>query len=177
MKINGKEIKLETQTILSGILKDQGFNLLKIAVMKNGDIVPKAEYDINNLKYVVAQLKKTISDNKSFSDLNEALDVHGILDFNHENLEFSLDIVYDILGEHLTLAVDILNSSPDLNSKDIAIFLDFLYIKIRSALATLNQCDIKIVLELFFEILLSANRWCNVETYFNDVFSDFFIHS
>ena len=43
MKINGKEIKLET--ILSGILKDQGFNLLKIAVMKNGDIVPKAEYD------------------------------------------------------------------------------------------------------------------------------------
>lgn len=34
MKINGKEIKLETQTILSGILKDQGFNLLKIAVMK-----------------------------------------------------------------------------------------------------------------------------------------------
>ena len=42
MKINGKEIKLETQTILSGILKDQG---LKIAVMKNGDIVPKAEYD------------------------------------------------------------------------------------------------------------------------------------
>ena len=45
MKINGKEIKLETQTILSGILKDQGFNLLNIAVMKNGDIVPKAEYD------------------------------------------------------------------------------------------------------------------------------------
>ena len=135
------------------------------------------EYDINNLKYVVAQLKKTISDNKSFSDLTEALDVHGILDFNHENLEFSLDIVYDILGEHLTLAVDILNSSPDLNSKDIAIFLDFLYIKIRSALATLNQCDIKIVLELFFEILLSANRWCNVETYLNEVFSDFFIHS
>ena len=26
-------------------MKDQGFNLLKIAVMKNGDIVPKAEYD------------------------------------------------------------------------------------------------------------------------------------
>ena len=45
MKINGKEIKLENETVLSGILEDQGFNLLKIAVMKNGDIVPKAEYD------------------------------------------------------------------------------------------------------------------------------------
>ncbi|MFR1842060.1 MAG: sulfur carrier protein ThiS [Oscillospiraceae bacterium] len=45
MKINGKEIKLENETVLSGILEDQGFNLLKIAVMKNGDIVSKAEYD------------------------------------------------------------------------------------------------------------------------------------
>lgn len=45
MKINGKEIKLENETVLSGILEDQEFNLLKIAVMKNGDIVPKAEYD------------------------------------------------------------------------------------------------------------------------------------
>ena len=45
MKINGKEIKLENETVLSCILEDQGFNLLKIAVMKNGDIVPKAEYD------------------------------------------------------------------------------------------------------------------------------------
>ena len=45
MKINGKEIKLENETVLSGILEDQGFNLLKIAVMKNGDIVPKEEYD------------------------------------------------------------------------------------------------------------------------------------
>ena len=45
MKINGNEIKLENETVLSGILEDQGFNLLKIAVMKNGDIVPKAEYD------------------------------------------------------------------------------------------------------------------------------------
>ncbi len=34
MKINGKEIKLETQTILSGILKDQGFNLLKLTTSR-----------------------------------------------------------------------------------------------------------------------------------------------
>ena len=35
MKINGKEIKLENETVLSGILEDQGFNLLKIAVMNS----------------------------------------------------------------------------------------------------------------------------------------------
>ena len=135
------------------------------------------EYDTNNLKYVVAQLKKAISDNKSFSDLNEALNVHGIIDFNHENQNFSLNIIYDILGEHLPLAVDILNFIPDLNSKGIKKFLDYLYIKIKSIFTTLNQCDIKIILELFFEILLAANTWCNVDTFLNEIFSDFFIHS
>lgn len=135
------------------------------------------EYDTNNLKYVVAQLKKAISDNKSFSDLNDALDIHGIIDFNHENQEFSLDIIYDVLGEYLTLAVDILNSSSDLNRKDITNFLDFLYVKVKHNFSTLNQSDIKIVLELFFEILLYANKWCNVEVYLNGIFSDFFFCS
>lgn len=51
MKLNGKEIKIENSTALSVILENQGFNRLKIAVMINGDIVPKAEYDkttVNN---------------------------------------------------------------------------------------------------------------------------------
>lgn len=51
MKLNGKEIKIENPTALSIILENQGFNRLKIAVMINGDIVPKAEYDktmVNN---------------------------------------------------------------------------------------------------------------------------------
>ena len=135
------------------------------------------EYDTNNLKYVVGQLKKAISDNKSFSDLNDGLDIHGIIDFNHENQEFSLDIIYDVLGEYLTLAVDILNSSSDLNRKDITNFLDFLYVKVKHNFSTLNQSDIKIVLELFFEILLYANKWCNVEVYLNGIFSDFFFCS
>ena len=45
------------------------------------------------------------------------------------------------------------------------------------AKTTLNQSDIKIVLELFFEILLYANKWCNVEVYLNGIFSDFFFCS
>ena len=51
MKLNGKEIKIENPTALSVILENQGFNRSKIAVMINGDIVPKAEYDkttVNN---------------------------------------------------------------------------------------------------------------------------------
>lgn len=62
-----------------------------------------------------------------------------------------MDIIYDVLGEYLTLAVDILNSSSDLNRKDITNFLDFLYVKVKHNFSTLNQSDIKIVLELFLK--------------------------
>ncbi len=44
MKINGKKISLEENTTLDVILTGQGFDIKKIAVMKNGDIIPKAEY-------------------------------------------------------------------------------------------------------------------------------------
>lgn len=135
------------------------------------------EYDVSNLKYVVAQLKKAISDNKAFSDLNEALNIRGIIDFNHENQDFSLDIIYDVLGEYLPLAVDILNATIDLDERNIITFLDYLVIKIKCFLTTLNQNDMQVVLELFFEILLCSSKWCNIETYLNEVLSDFFIHS
>lgn len=44
MKINGKEIVLETETTLDVLMSKQGYDITKIAVMKNGEIVPKAEY-------------------------------------------------------------------------------------------------------------------------------------
>lgn len=50
MKINGKEIQLKSDIVLSMFLKEQGFNLSKIAVMKNGDIIPKSDYSQTMLK-------------------------------------------------------------------------------------------------------------------------------
>lgn len=44
MKINGKEISIDSEIILDKLLEEQGFEIRKIAVMKNGEIVPKAEY-------------------------------------------------------------------------------------------------------------------------------------
>lgn len=45
MTINGKEIPLETETDLSRLMVQQGFDIKKIAVMKNGNIISKADYD------------------------------------------------------------------------------------------------------------------------------------
>lgn len=44
MKINGKEIALEKEITLDILMEKQGFDIKKIAVMKNGEIVPKAEF-------------------------------------------------------------------------------------------------------------------------------------
>lgn len=45
MTINGKEMPLETETNLSHLMVQQGFDIKKIAVMKNGNIISKADYD------------------------------------------------------------------------------------------------------------------------------------
>ena len=44
MKINGKETEFTVGDSLYTILENNGFNLKKIAVMKNGEIIPKSEY-------------------------------------------------------------------------------------------------------------------------------------
>lgn len=44
MKINGKEIPYEKEVTLDVLMEQQGFDIKKIAVMKNGEIVPKAEF-------------------------------------------------------------------------------------------------------------------------------------
>ena len=47
--INGEALNLEG-TILADYLKDAGYDLTRIAVEKNGEIVPKAEYAETILK-------------------------------------------------------------------------------------------------------------------------------
>ncbi len=43
IKINGENIDI-TQKLLSEYLDENGYSLTRIAVEKNGEIVPKAEY-------------------------------------------------------------------------------------------------------------------------------------
>lgn len=44
MKINGKEVDLEKNISLDELMAEQGFDIKRIAVMKNGEIIPKADY-------------------------------------------------------------------------------------------------------------------------------------
>lgn len=44
MKINGKETPYEKEVALDVLMEQQGFDIKKIAVMKNGEIVPKTDF-------------------------------------------------------------------------------------------------------------------------------------
>lgn len=49
MRINGKEITLKKPQNLLIFLQDQGYNVKRIAVERNGEIVPKADYEMVQL--------------------------------------------------------------------------------------------------------------------------------
>ena len=45
MKVNVTYIKAEEQMTVGSLLEQQGYNRMRVAVEKNGEILPKAEYD------------------------------------------------------------------------------------------------------------------------------------
>ncbi len=44
MRVNGEEIQLERETALPDFLKSGGYDAARIAVERNGEIVPKSMY-------------------------------------------------------------------------------------------------------------------------------------
>jgi len=44
MVVNGRQVTLHTEMTLSEFLVNEGFDLLKVAVEKNGGIVPKKDF-------------------------------------------------------------------------------------------------------------------------------------
>lgn len=44
MKVNGKQIKLAAPLCLKDYLEQEGYVLLRIAVEKNGQIIPRADF-------------------------------------------------------------------------------------------------------------------------------------
>ena len=44
MRVNGQEKKLEESVTLAAFLKQEGYEMVRIAVEQNGKIVPKSKY-------------------------------------------------------------------------------------------------------------------------------------
>ena len=50
MKVNGKEILLKEKQTLSDFLKDNNYNIARIVIELNGEIISKDKYSTINLK-------------------------------------------------------------------------------------------------------------------------------
>lgn len=49
MYVNGEQINIQGEISLSNFLEKQGYDVQRIAVEKNGNIVPKKDFDIEML--------------------------------------------------------------------------------------------------------------------------------
>ncbi len=135
------------------------------------------QYDKSNLKLLVSQLKQAISENKFVSDFNEALNIRGIIDFNHENQNYEIEIIKDLISDDYQTATELLNYTCEL--KDIVIdkFLTNLSNKLKDKLNILEYETLKNVLNFYFEILVSANHIANIDPYLNDILNNFLLAS
>jgi len=49
MIVNGKEIVLQKEILVMDFLKKEGYDVTKVAVEKNGDIIPKKNFEAEML--------------------------------------------------------------------------------------------------------------------------------
>lgn len=45
MKVNGEQMSLSEEKTVGRFLEEEGYNRLRVAVERNGEIVPKSQYD------------------------------------------------------------------------------------------------------------------------------------
>ena len=49
MRVNGEQINLQKEIVLNEFLQQQGYDIQRVAVEKNGDIIPKKSYETEML--------------------------------------------------------------------------------------------------------------------------------
>lgn len=122
------------------------------------------EYDRRNLKYVIAQLKEAISENKYISDFYESLNAHGIIQFQHDNQEYAVELLTELIGEHLPVATDILNYCCSLSGEKIIGTLLYISSEIKKELTRSDISTATRLIDFYSELLLSADQCCNIES-------------
>lgn len=132
------------------------------------------EYDKRNLKYMISQLKQSMSENKYISEFYEALNVCGIIDYAHENQDEFIEILKDLIGPNMPIFTDILNFDDSIDADDAEHALSFLRMQIKKCLNKLEYKTLCQVLNFYYELLLASNRFKFVEYMSYDMMDSFF---
>ena len=123
------------------------------------------EYDKDNLRLLTAIIKKFISENKSISSFYDALIICGIINIVDENSNQHIEYLQKSLGPNLSTAVELLNGTPDMQSKDIENLLEHFQKITYQILKEHDASAVFYTLKIYFELLCKSSGYLESDNY------------
>ncbi len=134
------------------------------------------EYDKNNMHYLTAKLKQSLSANKYLSDFYEVLNTHGIIQYVHDNQDEFVEILKEVLGKEIAFATNLLNYTNENNDEKLAeAFVCRLDLQIKKCINTYDSSLIVGIMDFYGEILLACSKYNFMQEFLSFFLTDYFI--
>ena len=134
------------------------------------------EYDKNNLHYLTAKLKNSLSSNKYLSDFYELLNTLGIIQYVHDNQDEFVEVLKEILGNEIIFATNLLNYTNDnYDEKTVEAFIERLDLQIKKCISLYDSSLLVGIIDFYGEILLACNKYKFIQEFLIFFLSDYFI--
>lgn len=117
------------------------------------------EYSVDNLKYLIAQIKSHINSNKYLTDFYEMLNVKGIINYVCDNQEHFVDYLISEMDDNINILTDIISNGANSINENIIehIFVKFENI-VKKALINNDVSLISGLLNIYYELILSCSN-------------------
>lgn len=135
------------------------------------------EYEKNNLKYLVAQIKQTLNENKYISDFLEILNIKGIIEFVHDNQDEFIDALKALLDEDITIVTEIMREERKIEPEVLHEVLSRFENTLKSYTKTSHYSMLKGIFDFYSELLLSCDYYTDTPYYVNSFLIDFFVQT
>ncbi len=116
------------------------------------------EYDIENPKYLISSILKTIQENSYLNDFRESLNIRGIIPFVKDNGDYFIDFLQAELQTSITeLTLILSNNISNANTIDIEHFIRKYQKVINKAILSHDEIMLAGVFKVYQEILISCS--------------------
>lgn len=133
------------------------------------------EYDSNNLRYLTAKLKESLSKNKYLSNFYDVLNIHGIIDYIHDNQDEFIEKLKQLLNDKLSVITDIIDGTCELEESEIQDIIFNFKGKLQRNIDKYDSIDQKGILEFYSELLLACDNYSFIQDFISSYFSEFFL--
>lgn len=134
------------------------------------------EYDKNNMCLLTATLKNELLKNTYISNFYEALNVHGIINYVHDNQDEFIEILKSMLGSNIATITEILEGSCELDESDVEGIINNFRIKFKHSIGKYDSKTLKGLIDFYGELLLACDKYsfvgATLNSFVTDLFSD-----